>query len=123
MPIYEYVCLTCDSSLSIWFRSFTEAATEVPVCTTCGSHELKRKMSTYAVVRSGGQTGKRHSAPVGSAHAEDPQSLARVMREASTGRDMGSDFNEVASRLEKGEGSQAVEASLRHRVGERMQPH
>ncbi len=123
MPIYEYICLTCHSPLSIWFRSFTEAATEVPVCTACGSHELKRKMSTYTVVRSGGQIGKHKSAPPGRANAEDTQSLARVMRVASSGRDMGSDFNEVASRLEKGEGSQAVEASLRKRVGERMQPH
>ncbi len=123
MPTYEYICQACDAPISIWFRSFTEAAAESPVCTACGSHELKRQMSTYAVVHSSGQTSQRNSAPIGSANAEDPQSLARVMREAGTGRDMGSDFNEVASRLEKGEGSQAVEASLRKRVGERMQPH
>ncbi len=123
MPTYEYICQTCHSPLSIWFRSFTEAATETPVCTVCGSHELKRKMSTYAVVRSSGQTGKHDSAPIGSARAEDPQSLARVMRAASPGRDMGSDFKEVASRLENGDSSQAIEASLRKRVGERMQPH
>ncbi len=123
MPTYEYICQACQSPISIWFRSFTEAATEVPVCTACGSHELKRKMSSYAVVRSGGPTGKHGVVPTGSARAEDPQSLARAMREASTGRDMGTDFNEVVSRLEKGDGSQAIEASLRKRVGERMQPH
>jgi hypothetical protein len=80
-------------------------------------------MSTCAVIRSNGHTSKHTSVPFGGAGAEDSQSLARVMRQASTGRDMGSDFNEVASRLEKGEGSQAVEASLRKRVGESMQPH
>ncbi len=123
MPTYEYVCQTCQSPISIWFRSFAQAATETPICTVCGSSELRRKISTYAIVRSRGQTGKHNSAPIGSARAEDSLSLARVMREGSAGHDMGNDFNEVASRLEKGEGSRSIEESLRKRVGERIEPH
>ena len=123
MPTYEYVCQTCHSPVSIWFRSFAAAAKETPICTTCGSVELKRQMSTCAVIHSGSQTGKHDSALITGRSAEDTQSLARIMREAGTGRDAGNDFHEVASRLEQGESSQAIEASLRKRVGERMQPH
>ena len=123
MPTYEYVCQTCHSPISIWFRSFAEAATETPVCTVCGSNELKRKMSTCTIIRSSGQTSKHDSAPIAGIRPEDSQSLARIMREASAGHDVGDDFNEVASRLEKGEGSQGIEASLRKQVSERIQPH
>ena len=122
MPTYEYICQSCHSPVSIWFRSFAAAAAETPVCTVCGSIELKRQMSACAVIHSSGQTGRHDSAPIAGTRAEDTQALARVMREAGAGRDVGNDFNEVASRLEKGEGSRAIEASLRKRVGERMEP-
>jgi hypothetical protein len=45
------------------------------------------------------------------------------MHAAGAGRDMGSDFHEVAARLEKGERAAAIEASLRKRVGEDGQAH
>ena len=125
MPTYEYICQTCHSPISIWFRSFAAAETETPVCTVCGGSDLKRQMSACAVIHShsSGQTRKHDSALTAGSSVEDSQSLAHILHEAGAGRDMSNDFKEVASRLEKGEGSQAVEASLRKRVGERMQPH
>jgi hypothetical protein len=54
-------------------------------------------------------------------HGNDPQSLAQRMQMAARGRDMGDDFREVAARLEKGEQTATIEASLRRRVGETMQ--
>ena len=125
MPSYVFICQTCHSRISMWFRCFAAADTETPVCTVCGGSELKRQMSACAVIHSlsSGQTRKHGSALTAGARADDSRSLARVMREAGAGREMGNDFKEVASRLEKGEGSQAIEASLRKRVGERMQPH
>jgi len=124
--IYEYYCQACQTEMSIWFSSIAQAAVSTPACTACGSENLTRLISSVAITRSGSQTAERHaglSAPTGGSSDEHPQILARAMHAAAAGRDMGSDFREVAGRLEKGESAAAVEASLRKRVGEGMQPH
>jgi putative FmdB family regulatory protein len=115
MPIYEYRCQDCQADASIWFSSIARAAASAPVCPTCGGERLARLVSNIAAARSGGAAG--------GTSGERPQGLAQTMRAAAGGRDMGSDFHEVAARLEKGESATAVEASLRRRVGEKMQPH
>jgi len=115
MPIYEYYCPTCAKEISIWFSSVAQAATRTPVCADCGSQDLTRLISNVAAARSGDT-----AAPQGGA---TPQGLAQTMRAAGAGRDMGKEFNEVASRLEKGESATSVERTLRKRVGEDMQAH
>jgi putative FmdB family regulatory protein len=122
MPIYEYQCQDCQSEVSTWFSSIAQAATNTAVCTACGSQQLTRLVSNIAVGRSGSTTGGA-SAVAGSPSSDQPQALALAMHAAAAGRDMGSDFREVAARLEKGESAAAVEATLRKRVGEKMQPH
>ena len=119
MPIYEYRCRECQSEMTLWFKSFEQAQAEVVTCTACGSQQVTRLISRVAVIQSshsdaGSPTATSGAAPSG----EDPRALARAMREASGGRDMGSEFNEVAKRLEKGESATSVEASLRKRAGQ-----
>jgi putative FmdB family regulatory protein len=45
MPIYEFACSECD-------KSFEELVSigkiDEVVCPTCGSHKVKKKMSTFA---------------------------------------------------------------------------
>jgi putative FmdB family regulatory protein len=118
MPIYEYRCQSCQAETSIWFRSIAQAGTSAPACPACGGEHLTRLVSKVAMARSGGA-----AAGASTAAGEQPQALAQAMRAATAGRDMGSDFGEVASRLEKGESATSVEASLRRRVGEKPQPH
>ena len=118
MPIYEYHCQDCQAEVSIWFSSIAQAAASIAVCTACGSERLTRLVSNIAVARSASTTA-RATTP----SSDQPQALAQAMRAAAAGRDMGSDFREVAARLEKGESAAAVEAALRKRVGENMQPH
>ena len=124
MPTYEYECQACHSPFEVWFRSFAEAAAAAPACTACGSQKLKRRVSACSVIHAGGETATRGpAASTGGADDDSPQSLARAMRMAGAGRDMGPDFNEVAARLEKGEKPGSVEKSLRRRVGRKLQPH
>ena len=122
MPIYEYHCQDCQAEISIWFSSIVQAAASTAVCTACGSEQLTRLVSNIAVTRSGSATTGA-SAAASSSSSDQPQALAQAMRAAAAGRDMGSDFREVAARLEKGESATAVEAALRKRVGENTQPH
>jgi len=45
MPIYEYLCLGCGQLFEKLQKSVDEPA---PVCTACGSSEVKREFSTFA---------------------------------------------------------------------------
>ncbi|HEX9369614.1 MAG TPA: zinc ribbon domain-containing protein [Roseiflexaceae bacterium] len=118
MPIYEYCCQTCQKELSLWFSSVAQAEAAVPVCTECGGENLRRLISSFGVARASGAAAMAEGA-----RGNASQSLAQTMREAGAGRDLGKDFQEVATRLEKGESATAIEASLRKRVGEDMQVH
>jgi|HigsolmetaAR201D_1030396.scaffolds.fasta_scaffold13030_2 putative FmdB family regulatory protein len=125
MPIYEYICQSCEQHISIWFRSVAQADTQTALCTECGSADLVRLMSQVSVA-SGASASASAGTGAGAASASgdaSPQALAQMMRSASGGKDMGSDFREVASRLEKGESATKIEQSLRKRVGESMQAH
>ncbi len=124
MPTYEYECKACQSRMDIWFRSFSAATTETPVCAVCGSKKLKRLLSSSAVIYPGSQSAQPEAAASTRGMAEEsPQMLARAMKNASTGRDMGQEFDEVAARLDKGEHPKAIEKSLRKRRGQKMGPH
>ena len=121
MPIYEYHCHGCEKRVSVFFRSFSEAEKNEIACPDCGGLNLKRLISNVAVLH-GKPSAHQGQAASSDSAKEDPSALARTMREAShrAGQDFGSDFNEVASRLEKGESPTSIEKSLRKRVGESM---
>ena len=122
MPIYEYYCQTCRKEISIWFGSIAQATAQSAVCTDCGGEQLTRLISNVAVARSA-PSSSDPTTSAGGARGENPLELAQAMRAAGAGRDVGKDFQEVAGRLEKGESATSVEASLRKRVGEKMQTH
>jgi len=121
MPVYEYECQVCRSRVSILFKSFAAASTETPICTACSSKRLKRLLSSSTIFRTSAST--THKETASQANDESPLALARAMREAAAGREMGSEFNEVAARLEKGEKSKAIEKSLRKRAGQKRGTH
>ncbi len=52
MPLYEFQCSECDSAFEELVRSATAVA-EVK-CPSCGSNEVRRKVSTFASKISGG---------------------------------------------------------------------
>src|SRR4030042_5316005 len=50
MPIYEYRCQSCRRRVDIFVQGFSPP--ENPSCTKCGSKELSRIYSAFAVRRS-----------------------------------------------------------------------
>lgn len=124
MPIYEYTCGNCRERVPIFFRSFAEVENRPVVCPHCGGSHLDRVVSRVTVVHAagGGQVGSVSSNP-GAADQSDPKALAHSMREASRGKDFGSEFKEVATRLESGEKPASIENSLRKQAGQSSQTH
>lgn len=116
MPIYEYRCAGCRRRVSIWWKTFGEAAEGQPVCPRCGGVELSRLMSRVAVLRS--EESRLDSlddpAAFGDLDENDPKSMARWMRRMSAemGEDLGEEFGEVVNRLEAGESPEAIEESM-----------
>jgi len=118
MPIYEYRCADCQKKVSVFFRSFSAAAQEQPHCPICRGTHLTKMVSKVRVVRgtsasSGGEDGFDDSM-LDDVNENDPRSLGRMMRRMAdeTGEDMGAEFGEVVSRLEKGEDPEAIEKSM-----------
>ncbi len=105
MPIYEYVCLSCKRRSSILFRSFSQV-TE-PVCAHCGSMDLKRLVSRFAVAKSEESRMDDLADPgnFGDLDENDPRSVARWARRMGDemGEDLGPEFDEMVERMEGGE--------------------
>ena len=116
MPIYEYRCAGCRRRVSIWWKTFGEAADGQPVCPRCGGTELSRLMSRVAVLRSEESRLDSLDDPTafGDLDENDPKSMARWMRRMSAemGEDLGDEMTEMVDRLEAGENPEAIEESM-----------
>jgi len=94
MPIYEYRCEGCGRAVSVITLKASDRGEGV--CSHCGSTDLKRMVSRFAMVRSEEQRLESLMDPssLGSLDENDPSSMARWMKKA--GREMGEDFNDGA---------------------------
>jgi putative FmdB family regulatory protein len=117
MPIYEYRCADCHKKVSVFFRSFSAAAQEQARCPICHGTRLTRMVSKVRVIRGASSAPSEDGfddALLDHLDENDPRSLGRMMRRMAdeTGEDMGAEFGEVVSRLEKGEDPEAIEKSM-----------
>jgi putative FmdB family regulatory protein len=106
MPIYEYRCTACKRKVTILTLRASEAVDEV--CEHCGSRDLTRLMSRFAMVRSD-ESRLDHladDASLGGLDENDPKSMARWMRKMGKelGEDAGDDFDEMVDEMEAGDG-------------------
>jgi len=104
MPIYEYICQRCRRKSSLFVRGFS--ATFVPRCAHCGSEELRRLISRFAVLKS--EKSREESldeSAFDGLDENDPASVARWSRRMKDeiGEDMGPEFDEMLDRMEAGE--------------------
>jgi putative FmdB family regulatory protein len=117
MPIYEYRCADCKKKVSVFFRSFSAVDQEQARCPICHGTRLTRLVSKVRVIRgapsASSEDGFDDSA-LDDLNENDPRSLGRMMRRMAdeTGEDMGPEFGEVVSRLEKGEDPESIEKSI-----------
>ena len=118
MPIYEYRCGDCNKKVSVFFRSFSVVNHAEARCPTCQGQHLTRLISKVRVIRgaasASGDGGDLDESMFDDVNENDPRSLGRMMRRMAdqTGEDLGPEFGEVVSRLEKGEDPEAIEKSM-----------
>ena len=117
MPIYEYRCADCKKKVSVFFRSFSTVDQGQARCPICHGTRLTKMVSKVRVIRgasSGGGEDGLDDSMLDDLNENDPRSLGRMMRRMAdeTGEDMGAEFGEVVSRLEKGEDPESIEKSM-----------
>ncbi len=116
MPTYEYRCLDCKRKVSVFFRSYSTVNHAEARCPHCGGQHLTRLFSRVRVMRGSAMKsdGDFDESMLNDVNENDPRSLGRMMRRMAdeTGEDMGSEFNEVIGRLEKGEDPESIEKSM-----------
>ena len=88
MPIYEYNCNSCGRQTSIFQRRI--GVEIVAKCSDCGSGDLRRLISRFAVVRSASDAFD--DSALDNLDPNDPQAMEHWARQM--GDEMGPDFGE-----------------------------
>lgn len=114
MPIYEYRCKDCNHKFEK-FLSYQEYESVSIACPACEGSNPERIIRPIRISRA--EKARLDSLADPSALDgldDDPQSLGKMMREMSRelGEDMGSEFDEVVDRLEKGQTPEEIERDL-----------
>ncbi len=118
MPTYEYRCNACKRKVRLTTKTYAEYDSLVPTCNFCNSTDLTRLISRVGIQRSVVSRMMSGSMDDDSAldglDDSDPRTLGRFLREmsAETGEDMGGEFDEVVTRLERGESPEDIEATM-----------
>jgi putative FmdB family regulatory protein len=104
MPIYEYRCKGCKRKVTVLTLRVSEVVE--PVCEHCGSRDLVRLMSRFALGRSeeSRTDALADDASLAGIDENDPKSVARWMRKMGKelGEDAGDDFDEMVDEMEAG---------------------
>jgi len=115
MPTYDFKCEDCRKPLRLFF-SYADYGKVSPICNHCGSENVKRRIGRVMVAKS--EDTRMDALMDDSALAglddEDPRSIGKFMRKMGNemGEDMGDEFNEVVSRLEKGQSPESIEKAM-----------
>ena len=104
MPIYEYRCTACRRKVTVLTMRVSEAVD--PVCEHCGSRDLTRLLSRFAMVRSEDARldDLTSDAALGDVDESDPKSMARWMKKMGDelGEDVGDDLEAMADETADG---------------------
>ena len=114
MPTYEYRCIDCNHKFEIYL-SYQEYESAAVTCPKCGHLHPERIIRPVRITRTEGDRLESLADPAQLASLDDdPQTLGRMMRQMSRelGEDMGSEFDEVVDRLEKGQSPEQIEQDL-----------
>jgi len=99
MPIYEYACQECRRRSS--FLVLNPRQPGSIVCRHCGSSQLERLLSRFAVPTSEESRLESLADPanLGELDESDPRSVARLMKKM--GEEMGEDVSDVEAMLDQ----------------------
>lgn len=114
MPTYDFRCNNCNKRFDV-FLSYADYEKAEIKCAHCGSSDIQRKIGRIRVAKSDDSRAEEYSDPsVLGNMGQDPESMGRMMRKMSseTGNPMPPEFDEVVSRLEKGESPDQIEKQM-----------
>lgn len=106
MPIYEYRCGGCGRKVSLLVRA---ASTSPLACPRCGSGELTRLFSTFALRRTDHDVYEdilSDSRLISAMEGNDPRALAEWNRRMSRGADTEGtepEYSDIVERMDRGE--------------------
>ncbi len=116
MPSYDFRCNACGRRFVLTYKTYAEYDAARHTCPHCGSSELTRLISRVAIAKSArwGAGSGDDPAFLDELEHNDPRALGRMLREITeeTGEDLGPEFDEVVTRLERGEDPEKIEADL-----------
>lgn len=121
MPTYVYQCKSCKIRFES-FLSYEEYDQKSVTCPECGSEQVQRRIGRIRIAKS---DDRRIEDMVDPSQLEgiedDPKALGRLMRKMGDelGEEAGPEFDEVVSRLEKGQHPDEIEKDLPN-LGEGM---
>jgi putative FmdB family regulatory protein len=114
VPFYDFVCMNCGRKFDQYF-SYADYGKKSVACPACHHQQVTRRIGRIRVAKS----EERRMSDLASPEAldgldDDPKKLAGMMRKMSSemGEDMGSEFNEVVGRLEKGDTPEQIEKEM-----------
>lgn len=117
MPVYEYRCKSCRRKVSVYVRGFS--GTPEVVCNFCGSKDLIRLFSTFAMGRTDMDIyDDILSDPdlTNRMMANDPTALVEWSRRmGGTEGEKTPEYQEMVERLERGENAEGVMAEMKQK--------
>ncbi len=114
MPSYEYRCEECHHRFEI-FLTYQEYDQKEVLCPMCGSKEVARRIGRIRIAKSEESRLENFMDPSSlDGIEEDPKAMGKLMRQMQSelGEDVGPEFDEVVSRLEKGQDPEQIEREL-----------
>ena len=114
MPTYEYRCLDCKRRFEV-VLSYSEYGKKEISCPTCESFNITRRIGRIRIKKNSESRLEELADPANLAALDDnPQVLGSMMRKMSdeVGEEMPPEFDEVVTRLEKGQSPDQIEKEL-----------
>lgn len=114
MPTYDYRCLDCQKRFEI-FMTYAEYGEKPVCCPACDSEQVRRRIGRIRLAKSEDSRLENMVDPANlSGIEDDPKALGKLMRQMSSemGEDAGPEFDEVVSRLEKGQDPEQIEREM-----------
>ncbi|HEY9122470.1 MAG TPA: zinc ribbon domain-containing protein [Brevefilum sp.] len=114
MPTYTYRCENCHKRFEVFlsYKNYEQAVVE---CVNCGSSDVRRVIQKVRIARSDDSRFEDMADPeILDGLEDDPKALGRFMRkmESELGEEAGPEFDEVVSRLEKGQNPEEIEKEM-----------
>ena len=114
MPTYTYRCDDCHRSFEI-FLTYADYGVKVVSCPHCGSVNISRRIEKVRFAKSEDSRLEDLADPSQLEGIEDdPKTLGRLMRRMGDemGEEIGPEFDEVVSRLEKGQDPEQISRDM-----------